>query len=290
MVSCVLLLFFRLNGRFVGDYTDDGNRGFIVQGPICFVALLSVTLTLHLPVPKSSESDINTEPESWRSKLRRIDFLGALILLSATTALLVGLDTGSNYSWTSRLTLTSLFLSIPLYLLFLLVEARFASYPFAPGRIIFSRSLFPAYMANLLGYGAYIAVLFYVPLFLQATQGLSSTEAGVRLIPAIVCSVVGSLSGGYIMKLTGRYYWLTLCSECLMFLGVAVMTAFAGMAGMGMEARMTSWGILTAQCLTALGNGVTVTSTFASSSLSRSCFAKCSIACCEPPQGMSMQP
>lgn len=37
-----------------------------------------------------------TETTNWKSKLRRVDFLGAFILVSAVFTLLLGLDRGSN--------------------------------------------------------------------------------------------------------------------------------------------------------------------------------------------------
>lgn len=124
-----------------------------------------------LKLPKNGSSH-------WRSKLRRVDFLGAFVLVSAVFTLLLGLDRGSNVSWKAPVTIASLCLSFPLFVVFVCVELKIAAEPFAPGRIVFEKSLFACYLCNFFSFGGYMAVLFYLPLFFQAygKEGMQSTE------------------------------------------------------------------------------------------------------------------
>ena len=168
---------------------------FLGQVPLCILAFLFVLFTLHLPSPSSS---------SILSKLSAIDFPGAALLILATTSLLLGLDTGSNVSWCSPLSVTCLGLVFPLFVLFVLVEVRYASNPFAPGRIIFDRSMVAAYAVNFFAMAGWFGMLFYVPLYYQAVDSVGASEAGVRLLPAIVCAVTGSLLGGLVIQKTGK--------------------------------------------------------------------------------------
>ena len=132
---------------------------FLIQAPMCAIAFLSVAFALHLP---------NRDGAAWIAKLKRIDFLGALTLVTAVALLLLGLDRGSNYSWKAPITLVSLCVALPLFGVFALLESKVALEPFAPGHIIAGRSLFACYLCNFLGYGAWLAILFYIPLFYQA--------------------------------------------------------------------------------------------------------------------------
>lgn len=170
------------------------NRAFLGQFPLCVLAFLSVFFVLHLP---------KIEHSNWKTKLARIDFLGAFVLVLAVFTLLLGLDRGGNVAWSTPITVASLCTSVPLFILFAVIEQKYAAEPFAPGRIIFERSLFAAYLCNFFSFGGWLACLFYLPLFFQAVDGFSATQAGVRLLPAICAGVCGSLFAGILMQRTG---------------------------------------------------------------------------------------
>ncbi len=168
---------------------------FIGQGPLCLIAFAAVALFLKLPKKEDSH---------WRTKLRRIDFLGAIVLVAAVTCLLLGLDRGSNVSWSSPPVIAILALFVPLFAAFVAVEQKVATEPFAPGRVIFDRSLFAAYMCNATSMGGLFSVLFYLPLFYQAVDNMSASHSGLLLLPGVATGVVGSLLGGIIMQKTGK--------------------------------------------------------------------------------------
>ena len=161
--------------------------------------------------------------------MRRIDFLGAFALVAAIILLLLGLDRGSNNSWSAPVTITSLCMSFPLSVLFVFVELKLAAEPFAPGRIIFNRSLVACYLCNFFGFGAWMVLLFYIPLFYQAVDGFSATQAGVRLLPNVFAAVLGSLSGGLLMQRTGKYYWLTVLGYSILTLGTLLIILCTGL-------------------------------------------------------------
>ena len=206
--------------RFLDERRLTSLRAFLAQAPICAAALLSVALVLRLPKQESSD---------WKTKLRRIDFLGAFVLVAAIILLLLGLDRGSNESWSAPTTIASLCISFPLFFLFVLVELKMAAEPFAPGRIIFNRSLVACYLCNFFAFGAWMTVLFYIPLFYQAVDGFSATQAGIRLLPNTVAAVSGSLSGGLLMQRTGKYYWLTVSAFSVSALGPLLIILCTGL-------------------------------------------------------------
>ncbi|KAI3537808.1 major facilitator superfamily transporter [Colletotrichum filicis] len=185
---------------------------FTGQVPLCVLAFLAVYFVLDVP---------RTDHAHWREKVKRIDFLGAATLVAAVVALLVGLDSGSNNGWSSKLTVAALAATPVLFSVFVYVEMRVASHPFAPGHIIFDRSLFACYLANFFGIAGHIASIFFIPLFFQAVQGASATLAGAALVPAMITSVTASVSSGYFMKRKGRYYTLTVLAYGLMVVAVA---------------------------------------------------------------------
>ena len=182
---------------------------FLLQAPLCAIAFTSVTFILKLPAK---------DVVDWKTKFRRIDFAGAFVLVAAVFSLIFGLDRGANGEWSNIICIVPLCLSFPLFALFILIELKLASEPFAPGYIIFERSLFACYLCNFFSFAGWMGMIFYLPLFYQAVDQLSASQAGLWLLPGIVASVSGSLSGGLIMKKTGKYYWLTVFAYSILTL------------------------------------------------------------------------
>lgn len=211
---------------------------------MCAVAILSVAVILELP--KKDVSD-------WRTKLRRIDFLGAFVLVAAVSTMLLGLDWGSNQGWSKTITIVSLCLSLPLFIAFVFVELKVAIDPFAPGRIIFERSLIACYLCNFFSFAGWLAVLFYLPLFFQAVDELSASQAGLRLLPGIIAGVSGSLFGGLMMQKTGRYYWLTVIAYTTLTIGIIPILLCSGIL------VNNTYGISVGLVLCGFSNGIGVT-------------------------------
>lgn len=219
---------------------------FIGQAPLCLVAFISVFFVLKQP---------QRDEKSWKTNLGRIDFLGAIVLVLATFGMILGLDRGSNVSWSIPLSYGPLIASVILFGLFVLVEMRYATEPFAPGHIIFDRSLFASFLCNFFSFGSWLAALYYIPLFFQAVDGHGAAASGLRLLPAILAGVTGSLLAGYTMKKTGKYYWLTVTAYAMLVIGMVVIFLFTG------TIVNSTWGISTGTVLCGLGNGIGVTTT-----------------------------
>ncbi|KAG7010080.1 hypothetical protein G7Y79_00001g003520 [Physcia stellaris] len=196
-----------------------------------------------------------SDSSHWKKKLKRVDFLGAFVLVGAVFTLLLGLDRGSNESWGALVTIASLCTSLVAFFLFVLIELKIAVEPFAPGRVVFGKSLFACYLCNFFSLGCYLAVLFYLPLFFQARDGLSAAQAGIRLLPGVVAGVTGSLYGGFIIRRTGRYYWLTIWAYIFQILEMIPIILCTGMA------TNNTYGIAVGFVIVGISNGIGVTAT-----------------------------
>jgi hypothetical protein len=195
------------------------------------------------------------EDSHWKTKLRRIDFPGAFALVGAVVGLLLGLDRGSNVSWTMPLTIASLSTSLSMFVLFVVIEIYFAAEPFAPGHIIFNRTLFASFSCNFFSFGGWLAALFFIPLYFQAVDGVSATISGLRLLPSILAGVSGSLFAGFFMKWTGKYYWLTVIAYGLLTVGLTTIYLFTG----GITESLIP--MILGMVFCGFGNGIGVTTT-----------------------------
>ena len=196
-------------------------RAFLAQVPLCLVAILAVAFSLHLP--KRPDDAV------WTKQLRRIDFLGALLLVLTVFALLFGLDRGVNISWSNPLAIGFTCATLPLLAAFLIVETKVALEPFTPGHIIFNGALFACYACNFFGYAAFTAFGFYLPSFLQIVLQMTPAEAGASMIPLAISGVSGTLLGGVIIKRTGRFYWLGICAAVCSTVGSLPIAWSAGL-------------------------------------------------------------
>jgi MFS family permease len=218
---------------------------FIAQGPMCMLAFLAVFFVLELPEQDHSH---------WKEKVLKIDFLGAGILIVAVAGLLVGLDRGSNLSWSDPITIAGL-CSTPLFIAFILVEKYVAGNPFAPGHIILNRSLFACYLCNFFAFSGWLAALFFIPLYWQVIGDYSASRAGLLLVPSICCGVSGSLLGGMYMKKTGKYYWITVIAYSNLTIGLSLILLFAGAITQNLPAMVLG------SCICSFSNGIGVTTT-----------------------------
>ncbi|KAL1306053.1 hypothetical protein AAFC00_004179 [Neodothiora populina] len=181
-------------GGFMNDHFD-WRWAFYIQVPfICLVGILG-GIFVNVPV---KETD--------KSRISRVDFSGAFLLVTTLVLLLLGLNSGGNIvPWTHPLVLVSLPLSAITFLGFIIVEDKYAAEPIIPVRLLLHRTAAAACLMNFFLAMVTFAMFYYLPIFFQSVQGYSATGAGVRLIPQSLGASTGSLGAGLIMRATGRY-------------------------------------------------------------------------------------
>ena len=205
-----------LGGVFGGWINDTiGWRwAFLIQVPFVAISGLVVWFTVKIPVKK-------TEEAAWK----RIDYLGSITLVSSLVILLLGLNSGGNLvTWTHPLVLTTLPLSVVIFVLFVYIENR-AAEPIIPVKLLLNRTVASACLTNWFMTMCVFGILYYVPIYLQV-RGMSPTQTGVRLILYSIGVAIGSVGTGILMRWSGRYYALSVCLEATFVLSLALMSTF----------------------------------------------------------------
>lgn len=206
-------------GGIFGGWINDiwGWRvAFLIQIPLTVVSGILVFFTVRIvPVKESDQS-------AWK----RIDYLGASTLIVFLVLLLLGINSGGNIvAWTHPLVLVSLPLSALFLLLFIYVESNHASEPVIPVRLLLNRTVLSACLTNWFTSMCQFSILFYGPIYFQV-KGLSTTAAGARLIPVSVGLGLGSVVTGIMMRWTGRYYFLNVCTQIIFLISLAMYATF----------------------------------------------------------------
>jgi EmrB/QacA subfamily drug resistance transporter len=180
-------------GPLLGGWLTDGPGWrwiFYINLPVGLAALVVTSAALKMPVVR---------------RQHRIDYLGAAAIVGAVTCLLLYLDwRGNAYGWTEGGALALLGGAVGLAAAFIWIERR-AVEPIIPMRLfrnqVFSVGNAFAFLAGIAMFGTII----FLPVYLQAVKGMSPTESGLALLPAILGIFSTSITSGQLISRTGRY-------------------------------------------------------------------------------------
>ena len=205
-------------GPLLGGYFSDhaqilGVTGwrwiFYINLPFGIAALIITSISLHIPKVKREHS---------------IDYLGALLLVSGVSSLLLGLSVyGPQDGWQNSKTLLTIAAAIVLMLLFIFQESR-AKEPIIP-LTLFKNHTFSvtSVMAFIIGAGMFGAIIM-LPLYFQIVKGDSATSAGLKLIPFMIGIVTFSIVSGKLITKHGHYKRFPIMGLSLMTVGLFMLS------------------------------------------------------------------
>lgn len=147
------------------------------------------------------------EKRPWRVAIAQIDYLGAILFMASTTALLLGLFMGGVvYPWSSARVITPIVLGTVGWACFHLMETTsYCKNPMVPPRLFANctaaAGFFLAFDAALLVY----YFLWFLPVYFQGVLGASPLTSGVYQLPStVMLGVAGVIAAGIVTK-TGKY-------------------------------------------------------------------------------------
>ena len=162
------------------------------------------------------------------SRLRDIDWTGAVLNAGAVTSLVIGISFGGGvYAWSSGQTIGLFICSGVLWVLFVTQQAL---------ALLTTKEtrLFPVEYLRSLEMGilfiqivSAVAVvyipLYFIPLYFQFVQNQSALHAAVRLLPLVFFQVAGTLLSGALMNKVGYYVLWYFAGGVLSLIGGALL-------------------------------------------------------------------
>ncbi|KAG9016030.1 hypothetical protein FRB90_003791 [Tulasnella sp. 427] len=143
---------------------------FYMNLPLTAIAMVLVWFFLRLKTPQ----------DDFRTKMRRMDWIGNAMIILATTLTVVALTwAGVKHPWSSYQVLVPLILGLVLTGAFFVYEAKFAIEPVVPWELVNNRTAFFGYLGVFLHSIVATAVIFYLPVYFQASLLQGPIRSGV---------------------------------------------------------------------------------------------------------------
>ncbi|MFW3171775.1 MDR family MFS transporter [Geodermatophilus sp. CPCC 206100] len=226
-----------LGGFLAGQSSLLGITGwrwiFYINVPLGILAFLAVFRVLHLPHERRDH---------------RIDWPGALALITFLVPLLIVAEQGRIWGWTSGGALTCYAIGVVGFVLFVLAERAFGDEALLPLRLFRNRSFAVSSIGSVvLGAGMFGGLLL-LPQYLQIVHGSSATVAGLQMIPLVAGIMIGAMSSGVAISKTGKYRPFPL-------VGVVLMTVALLSMSFVVDADTSVWTLVPFMVLLGLGLG-----------------------------------
>lgn len=135
-----------------------------------------------------------------------IDVFGTLIMVIATTTLIIG------FSWLGEAdkfleSVILLITSLAAWIGFVMLEKKVNS-PILDPQVLFNRTFMTAAVAALLSFFGTLGVVAYSPIFAQEVMGISPTISGSILTPYSVLVAFMGIPAGFLLAKTQKYKWM----------------------------------------------------------------------------------
>ncbi|KAJ3102662.1 hypothetical protein HDU97_000359 [Phlyctochytrium planicorne] len=189
---------------------------FYINLPIGVFTVAAVVFCLRIKTKKT----VNI-----MQSLLEIDWLGTFLLITAVILILIPLQGGGTlYAWNSATVITLFIVGFLFLAAFIIVEGWYATNPVIPFSLFKNKHVVATFASSMfLGMGFFVLV-FYTPLFYQAVQGATATQAGIKIIPLIMGVVFCSIFAGAVATTTGIFMPFLPASGVILAVGAGLMS------------------------------------------------------------------
>ncbi|CAE6503123.1 unnamed protein product [Rhizoctonia solani] len=145
---------------------------FYINIPIVGLAIVLVLLFLNLNTPK----------EPFNEKIRRIDWIGNLLVIGSTASVVLALTwAGAQHPWKSYQVLVPLIIGLLGLVATLAYEFNWATEPILPRELLWNRTSLSGYLGVFLHGIMITGIVYYLPTYYQGSKGASPVKSGVDL-------------------------------------------------------------------------------------------------------------
>ncbi|KAF2114257.1 major facilitator superfamily domain-containing protein [Lophiotrema nucula] len=217
---------------------------FYINFPFCFLGFVLAVVFVKL----NAVSKL-----TFAEKLKRTDWIGALLFLGGSSSFLIGLSWGGvQYSWKSYQTLVPLIVGAAVVVAFGCWQRRVSPNSLIPLSIFYCPSAVAAFYCAMINGLVLFSGLYYYPFYCMAVRGTTPTQSGIDLFPTLFFLIPGSIVVAILTARLGRFRWA-------IWIGWAITTVGAGILILLDEHTKTAvW--VTGLAILGIGSGMVLSS------------------------------
>ncbi|KAK2778743.1 major facilitator superfamily transporter [Colletotrichum kahawae] len=161
----------------------------------------------------------------WLQKIRGLDYLGMVLLLPGITSFLLALQFGGTlFSWSDARTIACFAVAGVLIIAFVAEQWCMGEKALVPPRLIKMRVvIFGAFFGFCID-SAFFTLVYYVPLWFQAIQGVTPEQSGVRYLALCLAFILTIFMSGWGVTKTGYYQPFMLAGTMLIAIGAGLLS------------------------------------------------------------------
>ena len=187
-------------------------------------ALAITVIILVLKIHRENNPDHLTAFQ----RIKKLDLIGASILVPAVVCLLLALQWGgTTYPW-SNSRIIGLFVGFAcLTVIFIYSQIKLGDRGTLPPRLFKNRNVsFALAFACFFGSG-FFTLIFYLAIYFQSVKGSSAMHAGIQLLPLLISTVLSSIVTGGLITAIGYYAPVMLFCMVMFCVGAGLITTFS---------------------------------------------------------------
>jgi MFS family permease len=197
---------------------------------------------------KVNRNTSETKSMTVLERVKQLDIIGTVIFIPAVVCLLLALQWGgTKYPWKDS-KIIGLFVGFGLMIIvFIAIQLWQGDRGTLPPRLFKNRNVLPAMLFSGFFGAGFFPMIYYIceyyihkqgvpsllisptstALYFQAIQGVSAVEAGIKILPLLLATVVMSVLSGGLISALGYYSLIVIPCMALFSIGAGLITTFA---------------------------------------------------------------
>ena len=191
---------------------------FWINLPAGAVSIGLILFLLHLQKGRAESTPLT-------QKIQQLDLLGFTLFGGAITMLLLALQWGGVvHAWDSSVIIGLLAGFAVVFALFIGWQWYAGDAALVPPRLFHYRTVILAFGACLIAPGGVATIIYYLPIWFQAVQGVTPVSSGVRYLPSVISDVLTSVIGGVVVMSVGWYNPFYIFGVAILSIGSGLLT------------------------------------------------------------------
>ncbi|KAK9416794.1 putative MFS general substrate transporter [Seiridium unicorne] len=183
-----------------GGLTDAASWRWCFYINLPIGALAAFTILITFKTPKAAK----VVDATLKEKLLHMDFLGTVLIMGASLALLLALQYGGvTHAWNSSVVIGLLVGFVVMVLALISIEIWQGERAMLTPRLLRQRSVWVSGVWGFFFAGSYFVTLYYLPIYFQSIDNVSPVMSGVRNIPLIAMFSIATYGSGKAITKTG---------------------------------------------------------------------------------------